>query len=34
MPKLPYHPHRLLLEVGIVIVLAIELYKFIVFIAR
>jgi hypothetical protein len=34
MPKLPRNPHLLLLEAGLLIVLAIELYKFIRFIAQ
>jgi hypothetical protein len=32
--NLPHDPHRLLLSTGLSIVLAIELYKFIMFIAR
>lgn len=34
MSKLPRDPHLLLLKVGLTIILAIELYKFIRFIAR
>jgi hypothetical protein len=34
MPTLPRNPHRLLLESGLLIIVAIELYKFIRFIAQ
>ena len=33
MPKLPRDPHLLLLKAGLTIILGIELYKFISFIA-
>jgi len=34
MPKLTRDPHLLLLKVGATIILGIELYKFIIFIAQ